>query len=155
MQIEVDTVRSLSQNVLTSHGLGDSDAHIVTDILLEAELRGRSTHGLIRLPGIVGRLRESGRQAMLLAKDGGSYALIDGQDNLGYLVAHRCARTVVGKADQVGLGAVGAFNTGHCGMLGYYASMMADAGMVGIVMCDTFPRIVPWGGPNRSWGPTR
>lgn len=89
---------------------------------------------------------------MMLAKDGGAYALVDGQENLGYLVAHRCARLVVGKADRVGLGVVGAFHTNHCGMLGYYASMIADAGMVGLVMCDTYPRIVPWGGTEAVLG---
>ena len=145
MNMEVEMLRNLPGEILSNY-LEDGDAHIVTDILIEAELRGRATHGLIRLPGIVERCDSIGRQPMLLAKEGEAYSLVDGQDNLGYLVAHRCARSVVGKADSSGIGVVGAFNTGHCGMLGYYASMIADAGLVGLVMCDTSPRIVPWGG---------
>jgi L-2-hydroxycarboxylate dehydrogenase (NAD+) len=89
---------------------------------------------------------------MRLAKEGPSYALIDGQGNLGYLVAHRCARTAVGKADASGVALVGARNTSHCGMLGYYVGMVADAGMVGLMACDTSPRVVPWGGTNPVLG---
>ena len=152
MIIEVEDLRTLCQDILTDHDLDETDAHIVTDILIEAELRGRPTHGVIRLPGIVGRVAEGGRKPMLLAKDGPAYALVDGQENLGYLVAHRCARTAIGKADRTGVGVVGGFNTSHSGMMGYYASMIADAGLVGLVMCDTSPRIVPWGGKEPVLG---
>lgn len=146
MIVDVENLRELCQSVLVGRDLNEADAHIVTDALVEAELRGRPTHGVIRLPGIAEHASAGARSPMLLAKDGPAYALIDGQENLGYLVAHRCARTVIGKADRSGVGVVGAFNTGHCGMLGYYASMIADAGLVGQVMCHTSPRIVPWGG---------
>lgn len=144
MIVSVEDLRVLCQEVLTAREMDAADAHIVTDVLMEAELRGRPSHGVIRLPGIA--RRAVGRRAMMLAKDGPAYALVDGQENLGYLVAHRCARTAIGKADQTGVGIVGGFNTGHCGMLGYYASMMADAGLVGLAMCDTSPHTVPWGG---------
>ncbi|MDP6776648.1 MAG: Ldh family oxidoreductase [Candidatus Latescibacteria bacterium] len=152
MKMAVEDVRDLSKGILTARGMGEDDAHIVTDCLLEAELRGRPTHGLIRLPQISERVAGVSRRPMRLAREGGAYALVDGQENLGYLVAHRCARLAVGKADGTGVGVVGAHNTSHCGMLGYYASMVADAGMVGLVMCDTSPRTVPWGGTEPVLG---
>ncbi len=145
MIVDVKQLQDLCQGVLIRGGLGEEDAHIVTDILVEAELRGRPAHGVIRLPAIVERCKSSGRKPMRLARDGGAYALIDGQENLGYLVAHRCTRTAVGKAQARGVGVIGGFNTGQCGMLGYYTSMIADAGMVGVAMCDSGPRIVAWG----------
>lgn len=150
MNIPVDELRTLSEGILSTRGLTDGDAAIVTDILIEAELRGRPTHGMIRLPGIAER--SASRSPMRLVREGPSYGLVDGQENLGYLVAHRCARTVIAKAETTGLAVVGGFNTGHCGMLGYYASMVADAGMVGIAACDTSPRIAPWGGTQPVLG---
>ena len=146
MIVDVEELRSLCQEILVERNMTDSDAHIVTDVLIEAELRERATHGVIRMPAIADRVTSSARKHMLLAKDGPASASVDGQENLGYLVAHRCARSVIGKADQTGIGVVSGFNTGHCGMLGYYASMIADAGLVGLVMCNTSPRVVPWGG---------
>ena len=152
MRILEEHLRGLSVRLLEERGLSDEDAGIVTDILVEAELRGRPTHGMIRLPGIADRVGERPRQAMKLSRDGAAYALIDGQENLGYLVAHRAARTAIGRADRSGVGLVGAHNTSHCGMLGYYVSMMADAGMVGMAMCNTNPRIVPHGGAEPVLG---
>ena len=152
MIIDVIDLRGLCEQVLGGHGLSEEDAHIVTDILIEAELRGRATHGVIRVPGIVKRIDAQPRTAMKLERDGAAYALIDGQANLGYLVAHRCAKTVIGRTDRSGIGVVGAYNTGHCGMLGYYTSMLADAGFVALAMCDTSPRIAPWGGKQAVLG---
>lgn len=146
MIIAVENLRALCQSVLMDRGLDEADAHVVTDILIEAELRGRATHGMIRLPGIVERVSRGAQVPMVAVKEAGAYALIDGRDNLGYLVAHRCARIAIDKAKQSGVGVVGARNTSHSGMLGYYASMIADAGLVGLAMCNTGPRIVPWGG---------
>ena len=122
MRRSVADLQKLCNDILQRNGLSDEDAHIVADILIEAELRGRNTHGLSRLPGIVQRVLDTKRRPMKLSRDGGAYALIDGQNNLGYLVAHRCARTVIGKADQTGIGIVGGYNTSHSGMLGYYTT---------------------------------
>jgi len=152
MRANVEDLRQLCLNVLISREMSEEDAHVIADVLLEADLRGRHTHGLIRLPGIAERCELGARKPMRLEKDGPSFALIDGQENLGYLVAHRCARMAVGKADSTGVAVVGARNTGHCGMLGYYVGMIADAGMVGLMTCDTSPRVVPWGGTTPVLG---
>ena len=152
MNVKVEKLRALCQSILTDRGLDVADAHIVTDILIEAELRGRPTHGMIRLPGIAERISQGTQSPMVVEKDALAYALIDGRDNLGYLVAHRCACTAIDKARQSGVGVVGTRDTSHSGMLGYYASMIADAGLVGLVMCNTGPRIVPWGGQQPVLG---
>ena len=152
MNVKIEKLRALCQSILTDRGLDAADAHIVTDILIEAELRGRPTHGMIRLPGIADRVSQGTQSPMITEKDAPAYALIDGRDNLGYLVAHRCACTAIDKAEQSGVGVVGARDTSHSGMLGYYASMIADAGLIGLVMCNTGPRIVPWGGQQPVLG---
>ena len=152
MIIDVEDIRELCEQVLAGHGLSEDDAHIVADVLIEAELRGRPTHGVIRIPGIARKIDQQPRTAMKLERDGAAYALVDGQGNLGYLVAHRCAKTVIGRTYRSGIGVVGAYGTGHCGMLGYYTSMLADAGFVALAMCDTSPRIAPWGGKEAVLG---
>ena len=40
-------------------GLPDSDAQIVADLMMEADLRGSDTHGVIRLPLYVRRQHQS------------------------------------------------------------------------------------------------
>lgn len=145
MKIPVENLRHLSLAILRRHGLSEDDARIVSDAVLEAELRGRPAHGMIRLPGIAERLASKGRAPMRVARQGGACTLVDGRGNLGYLVAHRCARTVAEKARHGGIGLVGAFNTDHCGMVGYYVSLVVNTGLVCLMMCDASPRVVPWG----------
>ena len=145
VKIPVEELRRISIGVLGRHGLNEDDARIVSDVILEAELRGRPAHGLVRLPGIAERVAEKKRTTMRLARPGGTCTLVDGKGNLGYLVAHRCARTVAQKARKYGLGLVGAFNTDGCGMIGYYVSLVVETGLVCLMTCDSSPRTVPWG----------
>ena len=146
MRIPVEDLRTLSSAILQHHGLNEVDARIVADAILEAELRGRPAYGVVRLPGIAERAASHGRTPMRVVRRGGAGTLVDGKGNLGYLVAHRCARTASEKARQGGgIGLVGAFNTDACGMAGYYVSLVVSTGLICLMMCNGSPRTVPWG----------
>ncbi len=146
MKVPVEDLRTLSSAILQHHGLNEEDARIVMDAVVEAELRGRPAHGVVRLPGIADRAATRGRTPMRVVRRGGAGTLVDGKGNLGYLVAHRCARTAAEKARQGGgIGLVGAFNTDSCGMAGYYVSLVVSTGLICLMMCDGSPRTVPWG----------
>ena len=57
MIIAVENLRALCQSVLMDRGLDEADAQVVTDILIEAELRGRATHGMITCPALSSAFR--------------------------------------------------------------------------------------------------
>ena len=59
MLLSVDDARQLALNFLKRGGIPESEAEIITGILLESELRGRKTHGFIRLSGIKNRYAKS------------------------------------------------------------------------------------------------
>ncbi|MFW8205433.1 Ldh family oxidoreductase, partial [Klebsiella pneumoniae] len=48
----------VSVRALTRHGASQENARIQTEQWVEAELRGRASHGLLRLPRIVERLQK-------------------------------------------------------------------------------------------------
>jgi len=152
MILSVESARQLALNLLTDGGIPEAQAEIVTDILLEAELRGRKTHGFIRLPGIKSRYNTSQMQDIRIAKESGHWALIDGGDNLGYLVAHHAANVAIERAKTYGSSLVGVYNTSHCGMAGYYANMAQEEDLIGIMMADCLPRITAWGGVESILG---
>lgn len=145
MKVSADDLRTLSLAILQRHGLNEEDARVVADAVVEAELRGHPAHGVVRLPGITERLASHGRAPMRVVRRGGSGTLVDGKGNLGYLVAHRCARTAAEKARKGGIGLVGAFNTDTCGMAGHYVSLVVSTGLICLMMCDGSPRTAPWG----------
>jgi len=63
----VAELRELASRALRSGNVPEAEAAVVVEALLEAELRGRPTHGLLRLPGIIRRFggRGHGRGAAL------------------------------------------------------------------------------------------
>ena len=73
-------------------GLPQPDAQAVAGLMVEADLRGSDTHGVIRLPLYVRRLRAGGinvKPNIRLVSDRASVALIDGDNGLGHLVMRR------------------------------------------------------------------
>ena len=152
MILSTHEARVLSQTALTSHGLEEEEARIVSGVLVEAELRGRPTHGLMRIPSIVRRRKGKRPAPMHILKERGACVFLDGGDHLGYVVAHRCAEIAIDGVKKRGMALVGANNLGHTGMMGYYVSMMAEQGIIGIGVCDCFPKMVPWGGMEPVFG---
>ena len=152
MRISVDDARGLAETFLTKTGMSPTDAAIIADILLEAELRGRKTHGFIRLPGIKNRYEHGERTDIRVDKEAGQCIRIDGGNQPGYLVAYRAMELAIERAKQNGVGIVGVYNTSHCGMAGYYVDMARKADVIGLLFADCLPRITPEGGTEAILG---
>src|SRR5499427_8309998 len=69
-------------------GLSSTDAEIVAGLMVEADLRGSDTHGVIRLPLYLRRLKAGGikvRPNIRVVQEKPSTALIDGDNGIGHL----------------------------------------------------------------------
>ena len=66
--VEADTLTQFGTNVLTALGVPNDDAHLLSDSLVVAELWGHSSHGLLRLPWYVERLRSGVMAAVTQAR---------------------------------------------------------------------------------------
>ena len=78
MHISIADARRLAETFLVQGGISSTDAAIIADILLEAELRGRKTHGFIRLPGIKSRYEDGERTEIQVDKEEGQCVRING-----------------------------------------------------------------------------
>lgn len=121
-------------------GLRPEDARVVIDSLLFADRRGVSTHGVARLPLYVRRLahggiKADGHPAEVASK--GAVCVIDGDDSAGAITAVYAVRSAVARAEQHGVGVSLVRAANDIGAAGYYASLLADAGCIGIVACNT------------------
>ena len=152
MRISVDDARKLAETFLTESGMSEADASIIADILLEAELRGRKTHGFIRLPGIKSRYEPGKRTDIRVDKEARQCIRVDGGNQPGYLVAYRAMEIAIEHAKENGAGIVGVYNTSHCGMAGYYIDMARKADVIGLLFADCLPRITPEGGTEAILG---
>jgi len=105
------------------------------------------THGLRRLRSYVMRIRSGGvdakaqpaidrRQALLM---------IDGRNAIGHYVATDAAKAVSAAARQFGVALALVRNSNHFGFAGYYATLIAEQGQIGIVTSNGQVCVAPEG----------
>jgi LDH2 family malate/lactate/ureidoglycolate dehydrogenase len=142
--------------VLAAVGVDPEHADITSHRLLEADLRGRSGHGLIRIPQYVPRIEAGGinlSPEIELRRETPVSALVDGDNGLGQVVMTRAVRTAMDKASASGLAWVGTVNSNHAGAAGVYTSMALEQDMIGIYLAVASANVMPpWGGSERLLG---
>lgn len=150
--VSIEEARRLSTAALTRAGVDGQDVEIITDILVEAEMLGRPTHGLIRLSQIMRGAKQLADPKIRIVREAGHYALLDAGGKFGYIAAHHGMELAIKKAEACGLALVGVKNSGHSGMLGYYARMALKRGFIGMAICNTRPMVAAWGGIDAVFG---
>src|SRR5262252_10642684 len=149
-RIAAPALAAFIKRALEAAGLRSDDARVVADLMVEADLRGSDTHGVIRLPLYLRRLRAGGINAkpnIRLVSDRASVALIDGDNGLGHLVMRRAAELAIKKAEATGIGWVGARMSNHAGPAALYVTMPLHHDMVGLYFAvGSNNHLPPWGG---------
>ena len=135
-----------TQSVFEKMGLPAGEAQQAADILMRAELRNISTHGLVRLPEYV-RLWQNKRITVTpkftVVHETPSTALVDGGKGLGLVTAPKAMDIAIQKAMTVGTGWVAVRNSYHFGIAGYYAMKSLEHNMIGIAMTNANPLVAP------------
>ena len=143
-------------SVLRAVDIRDEHADITAARLVEADIRGRTGHGLIRLPSYVARIRAGGintRPIITVRHATPVSAQIDGDNALGQVVMTQASEMAIAKAREHGLAWVGTVHSNHAGAAGLYAQMAADAGFVGIYLAVANANgMPPWGGTDPLLG---
>ncbi len=155
MKLEAEYLRGLSRAIFRAQGVSERDAGIVTDVLVEANLRGHDSHGVVRIPGWVEGLEAgaiNAHSAPRLVRETAGSALMDGDRGLGPVVATAACACAAGKAKQAGIGMVSVRSASHIGMLQYYTLELAAGGLIGVAMTNTEPGMAPHGGIDRVIG---
>jgi LDH2 family malate/lactate/ureidoglycolate dehydrogenase len=137
-------------------GLPGTDARAIADLMVEADLRGSDTHGVIRLPLYVRRLRAGGINVtpnIRTLSERASVALLDGDNGMGHLVMRRAAELAIDKARATGIGWVGARMSNHAGPAALYVTMPLECDMVGLYFAvGSNNHLPPWGGSESLLG---
>ncbi len=149
------TLRVVARAVLEATGTSSADAGLVADSLVESNLMGHDSHGVMRLPQYVNAVHNgqvlSAAQPLVSFRHGAT-AQVDGAWGWGQLAAQLATRTVIELARDYGVAAVTLVQANHIGRLGEYVELIARAGMVGIALCNAAPAVAPYGGRERIMG---
>lgn len=155
MIISADRLRSLVASLYRASGLPDEHAMLIADTLVRADLWGHSSHGVMRAPWYLDRVRHGVMQKVTNAVrvvDAGAIAVVDGNEGVGQVIARDCMLDAVARAKQHGVGVVSVRNSNHHGALGYFTRLAAEAGCIGMLSANGGPAMAPWGGRRMAVG---
>jgi LDH2 family malate/lactate/ureidoglycolate dehydrogenase len=139
-------------------GVPKDDAEIGANVLVQADLRGVDTHGVIRFTPqawYVKWLTEgsmTARPNIQRVSESSSAALIDGDRGMGMVIGHRAMDLAIRKAKDSGIGMVAVRNSRHYGMSAYYSMMALPHDMIGIAMTNASRQVVPTFGREAKFG---
>lgn len=153
--VEHRNLRPFAASVFEAVGTPSDIASFVGNSLVDANLAGHDSHGVLRLPGYCGSLRAGdiipGARCALVKRDRAT-AVIDGALGWGQPAMQLAADTVIDLARECGLGAAVVRNCYHVGRVAPYVESVARSGMIGIAMSNAGPAVAPFGGRQRVLG---
>ena len=155
VRFDAAALTTFGTDVLTSLGVPDDDARLVSDSLVTADLWGHPSHGMLRLGWYVARLDSGVMHPVtdpLLVVDAGAVALLDGCDGIGQIVTARAAEEAVRRAGEHGIGVVAVRNSNHFGTAAYFTRRIATQDCIGILTTNGSPAMAPWGGRVKTVG---
>lgn len=155
VRLTAEQAHTLAVAALTARGVPQPDAAVVADSLVDAELEGQASHGLLRLPFLLRRLdagliNPTPRVSVVAAK--ASSALIDADNGLGPVAGVAAIELAVAKARAAGCAVVAVRGSNHLGAMGFYVKRGAGADALTLGFSNTPPAMAPPGGRTRFLG---
>jgi len=155
-RIAAPALAAFIKRAFEAAGLHSDDAKVVADLMVEADLRGSDTHGVIRLPLYLRRLKAGGIKArpdIRIVQEKPATALVDGDNGIGHLVMRFAAMTAIEKAKHAGVAWVGARMSNHAGPAALYAMMPLAHDMIGLYLAvGSNNHLPPWGSTENLLG---
>lgn len=99
MKVAIHDLTDKITDGLKLRGLSSSDAKIISEALVEAEIRGKKSHGINKAFTMENAIRSiEGRPEII--KDKGNYALIDGHKQIGHIAANFAVDILLKKVEE-------------------------------------------------------
>lgn len=153
--VDAGALHTVCSDILHRQQIPTSDAEFVARTLVDADLRGIHSHGVLRLARYVRELRSgiTNPQPQIRTLDEGpAYARIDGDGGMGPLVGRYAMNACIAKGEQTGTATVTACRSRHFGTAGFYSLMARDRDLIGLTLTVASPRLAPTGGTQPLFG---
>jgi L-2-hydroxycarboxylate dehydrogenase (NAD+) len=142
--------------ILVAAGVSEAEARVTADRLIEADLRGRTGHGIIRLVSYIKRIQAGAINLspnITICNETATSALVDGDNGLGQVVMTRATELAIAKAKVSGLAMVGTVHSNHAGAAGIYTAMALGHDLAAMYFAVANANgLAPWGGRERLLG---
>ncbi len=155
IRVDAEELLELVTAVFERCGMPQADAALLADSLVDADLCGTHSHGVLRVPEYVEKLTTQGVNPTAkpeVVGQGPSFVIVDGRNAMGQIGAALAMRKVIDKAAKTGIAAGAIRGSNHCGAMAYFARMALPHDMIGIATTNALPTMAPWGGAERLLG---
>jgi LDH2 family malate/lactate/ureidoglycolate dehydrogenase len=155
VRIPASALLDATARVFGALGVPETAAAAVAEGLVDADMRGIPSHGLMLVPMYAERI---GAGSVTTATEGevvtdlGAIAVLDAKNALGILTGDQAMALAVERARQFGIGAVAVRHAFHFGGAFRYVMAAAEAGLVGVAAANTRPLIPAPGGAKAVIG---
>ena len=147
-------LRDFGAAMFAGRGLPEADAQIAADGLIDGDLRGVPTHGLVQLPIYLSLLEKGVTNPRPAISIAGKSALlrVEADRAVGQVATVRTLEALKPGVSEHGLAAASISNSGHLGGLGYFVRLAAEEGLVALVMQNGPPLMGLPGSTARAIG---
>jgi len=143
--VRPETLELFVTELFQSAGMYEKDAAFHAQALVQTNLWGVDSHGVLRVPIYIKRLRSgvvNPRPQIETIRSAKSLEILDGDNGPGFIVGHAAMERAIQLAREFHVGIVGAINSNHFGAAGVYARLAAEQEMIGITMTNVAPNMV-------------
>lgn len=135
-----DQLRQLACAIFVAKGVPEDTAAIVAASLVDANLRGHDSHGIIRVPQYVewldaGWINPHGRLEVF--RDSGPILMVTGHYQFGQVIGREATALAISKARQQGVCVLTIRESSHLGRMGEFMEQAAAAGLVAFAWTNT------------------
>ena len=155
LAIDAGRLREAVAAIFAAAGCDEEEGARIARYLVESNLTGHDSHGVIRVPRYVRWLEigtvHAGRSVRVVM-DAGAVAVLDGDHGFGQTIGEQAIGLAAEKASEFGVSVVGLRNSGHLGRIGDWAERAAAEGMISIHFVNTSGLgmiVAPFGGTER------
>lgn len=157
MKIRIKKAERLSIKILKKLGFSTVDSKLITQGLIDAELAGRKSHGLVRLPAIKrnidrGKISTT-HENIRFTKTSKTSLLVDARNKPAFIAIYKSLDRARKKAKRTGVFVVGIQNAAYCsGYIGSYARRATENNLIFIGFNNSPGGLVPYGSKKQLWG---
>jgi uncharacterized oxidoreductase len=150
-------LEDFTTRVLTALKMPLDEARLTAEVLVESNLAGHDSHGVIRIPQYAQYIEAGDIKpgAMFeIVRETPATAVVNGHGNLGHILTLKALELALRKAEQTAIATVMIRECNHIGRLGAYALRAAQRGYASLIGINSPAGrcVAPWGGIDRRMG---
>ena len=155
MKILADRLQPIITSIFHAAGCSPEESDRISEHLVEANLAGHDSHGVIRTGTYVKWLKAGqvlADRQLQIAFENDAVAVVDGQFGFGQTVGRQAMELGIAKSAKHGVAVVALRNAGHLGRIGAWPLMAAAAGKLSVHFVNTSGAgilVAPFGGIER------